>query len=267
MLALLLFFFCVIETNQSHDIYFHWNGIAFSTGGRTPWGSWISCEEWSGGQCWQTDPEGNHPPRVTAFGIGYFESFTFDIERDPFGQDKPTFYVTEDTWEGALRRLTPDNNALQSCYNNEGDNYERWCSLESGTLEFLVMHADSTFYWSSNITEGRESAWNYFPNAEGIDSYGGKLYFTSKYHKTLIILDLREMTWSIESTQAGEFSAQPDQIRFIVGDDGDNQILYMVRNVCLLLMFDRSHYVCIVSKRGNGMAHQFTFVLWKCILI
>ena len=41
-------------------------------GGLTPWGTWISCEEEDGGQCWQVDPDPSglfhESPKVTLLG-------------------------------------------------------------------------------------------------------------------------------------------------------------------------------------------------------
>ena len=49
-----------------------------------------------------------------------------------------------------------------------------------------------------------DSAWDYFPNAEGISFHEdeGKLYFMSKTLMTLLILDLDEMTYETETVSA-----------------------------------------------------------------
>jgi hypothetical protein len=49
-----------------------------SNGGVTPWGSWISCEEYPNGQCYQVDPLGEREPEVTFLGEaegGNYEGF------------------------------------------------------------------------------------------------------------------------------------------------------------------------------------------------
>ena len=75
-------------------------------GGRTPWNTWISCEEYKNrGQCHEVDPFGTGSSRMTVLGGdgGMFESFAYHIS-DPSG---PRFFVTEDLDKGALRRFTP----------------------------------------------------------------------------------------------------------------------------------------------------------------
>ena len=72
-------------------------------GGRTPWNTWVSCEEDTGGQCWQVDPTGARSPQQTVMGGssgGSFEAFAYDARNST----SPTFFVTEDTSNGALRR-------------------------------------------------------------------------------------------------------------------------------------------------------------------
>ena len=37
-------------------------------GGKTYWGTWLTCEEWNAGQVWEVDPWGNEPGRMTQMG-------------------------------------------------------------------------------------------------------------------------------------------------------------------------------------------------------
>ena len=71
-------------------------------GGRTPWNTWVSCEEAPKGVIWQVDPMGGHKPEQLAMGSqgGRWESFTYDI-RD---LNAPRFFVTEDHARGALSK-------------------------------------------------------------------------------------------------------------------------------------------------------------------
>ena len=73
-------------------------------GGPTPWGAWISGEEYSRGKIWQVDPTGLRPPQNTTMGethSGYFESFAYYIR----SRDAPEFFMTKDEDNGDVRRL------------------------------------------------------------------------------------------------------------------------------------------------------------------
>ncbi|KAL3936499.1 MAG: hypothetical protein SGBAC_008201, partial [Bacillariaceae sp.] len=74
------------------------------SGGKTPWGSWVSCEEREGGRVFQVDPMGIRPPQlVSAIDDGWYEAFAHDIRN----LNQPRFFVTEDHPKGALRRFSP----------------------------------------------------------------------------------------------------------------------------------------------------------------
>ena len=70
-------------------------------GGPTPWGTWLSCEEYDGGHVWECDP--------TRAGQGTIRPAlgTFNHEAacvDPGGR---RVYMTEDQPDGGLYRFTP----------------------------------------------------------------------------------------------------------------------------------------------------------------
>ncbi|KAL7535638.1 hypothetical protein ACHAXR_006623 [Thalassiosira sp. AJA248-18] len=178
-------------------------------GGYTPWHTWITCEEYGRGQCWQVHPNGKIPPQITKLGGnpgGNYESVAVD-NRNPH---QPIFYVTEDHERGALRKYTPTPAFRDASWDT--------LHAEGGTTEYLVFVNDNEFKWTANEGKARESQAKYFRNVEGIDYHDGMLYFVSKKLLMLYILDLDNGTYKKSSTKYGvlagdgEFRHQPDQL-------------------------------------------------------
>lgn len=97
-------------------------------GGPTPWGTWLSCEEFDGGRVWECDPA--RPSQgVVRPALGTFAHEALAV--DPVGQ---RLYLTEDRPTGRFYRFTP----------------AAWPSLEEGTLEAA---------WFSGDTSGGEVRW------------------------------------------------------------------------------------------------------------
>ena len=131
---------------------------------------------------------------------GRFESVATDDSID----ESPVFFVTEDSQFGAMRRFQA---------------YSRgWNSLHSdGDLTYLSIIDDSKFEWTKNLTAARESAYSYYQNSEGISFDNGRLYFTAKSTQKLFVLDLKSLTYELETTGLnfsgkGSFNAAPDQV-------------------------------------------------------
>ena len=71
------------------------------SGGGTPWGTWLSCEEVEEGRVWECDPSGRHRAVAhPAMGIFKHEAAAVDAE------DRRV-YLTEDLIDGGLYRYTP----------------------------------------------------------------------------------------------------------------------------------------------------------------
>jgi len=217
-------------------------------GGRTPWNTWVSCEEADGGQCWQVDPTGRIDPEPTVLGGadgGFFEAFAYD-DRNP---DAPVFYVTEDVPNGALRRFRPDDSELYG-----------WSMLHGkGTIDYLQILDDNKFRWTSSLSKGRQSAQDAFQHCEGIAYLDGILMFVSKTQKELFRLDLQDMTYTVETTRApdleggGSFGSGPDHLLvdsagylFFTEDGGSTPGVFA---------YDGSEYLALLeadSERYNG---------------
>lgn len=194
-------------------------------GGKTPWDTWISCEEYANGQCWQIDPSGVRAPEVTNIGEvigGNFESFAYDDR----SKQNPCFFVTEDHPRGALRRFCP----------NVPDGVLKWEILHQTdyTRTYLKLTPQGgnfgKFEWTSSKVEGENTAQAYFPNSEGIDRLDNFLFIVSKIKKRVVILNLDDGTYRWESTASrlfsgdqGDLDAEPDQIVRVLG--GDNLFL------------------------------------------
>jgi hypothetical protein len=183
-------------------------------GGKTPWNTWVSCEELDGGKIFQVDPFGTKPAEEMTLGSseGMWESFAYDI-RDP---NVPRFYATEDAVTGALERFTPTN----PDWNNT------WDILHGpGTIDYLILQpsqdgsSNGTFVWTTNRASAKQNARQNYPHSEGIDVYGNQLFFVCKQIRKLFILDLDAGTYTRSSTESGLFDGGPDQLKRIINDE------------------------------------------------
>jgi secreted PhoX family phosphatase len=95
------------------------------SGGGTPWGTWLSCEEVEDGRVWECDPSGRrravpHP----AMGIFKHEAAAVDERRRHV-------YLTEDLIDGGLYRFTPAH----------------WPDLSAGLLEIASVMRGGAVKW------------------------------------------------------------------------------------------------------------------------
>jgi uncharacterized protein len=96
------------------------------SGGGTPWGTWLSCEEVLNGQVWECDPAGRRKAVVRpAMGIFKHEAAAVD-------EAQRTIYLTEDLPNGCLYRFKPD----------------RFGDLSSGLLEVASVKPGGAVTWT-----------------------------------------------------------------------------------------------------------------------
>ena len=141
-------------------------------GGPTPWHTWLSCEEVSRGQVWETDPWGEHPPVARpALGVFKHEAVAVDPENGHL-------YLTEDEGEGCFYRFVPDTSTP-----------EGHPDLHSGRLEVAEVAADGAVTWhalpdpqfqGSVRCNAQVEAATHFSGGEGIWYHAGVIYFSTK---------------------------------------------------------------------------------------
>ena len=134
-------------------------------GGRTPWGTWLSCEEYDLGQVWECDPAGGAPALVRpALGAFAHES----VAVDPVNQ---RLFLTEDEGDGGFYRFTP----------------AAYPDLTSGLLEVAVVNGSSVAWEPvpdpsaiSGPTRQQVDGMTQFKGGEGTWYDSGHVYFTTK---------------------------------------------------------------------------------------
>jgi secreted PhoX family phosphatase len=147
-------------------------------GGVTPWGTWLSCEEYAAGRVWECDPTGERPAEVRPL-VGSFshEAACVDPERGHV-------YLTEDVPDGRFYRFTP-----------AGDPTD----LSAGVLEAAVVAGDGAVTWAEvpdptgdpTPTRLQAGASMPFNGGEGIwyDTGADRFLFTTKGDNRVWVYD------------------------------------------------------------------------------
>ena len=202
-------------------------------GGSTPWGTWLSCEEFDEGRVWECDPFGERGPIVwPALGVFKHEAAVVDPVRSHI-------YLTEDRGDGLLYRFGP------GAFNDQGVP-----DLSAGRLEAaqvldgeegrVVWHRIPDPGGSRRPTRLQAPKATLFKGGEGMWFHNGMVFFTTTQDERVWAYDVETSTIEIvyddnhfeDACLTGvdniTVSAAGDVL--VAEDGGDNQICTIARD-------------------------------------
>jgi secreted PhoX family phosphatase len=188
-------------------------------GGATPWGTWLSCEEFDGGRVWECDPvTGTVEVRPQ---MGHFQHEAAAVAADG------RVYLTEDKPDGAFYRFTPTV---------AGD-------LSAGVLEVATgpgapgpvtwVEVTDPFAWTTP-TRRQVADTLRFDGGEGIDTDGTSVWFTTKGDDRVWRYDTGAATVEIHYQGGGGdvlsnvdnlYHDDPSGVLLVAEDGGDLQLV------------------------------------------
>jgi secreted PhoX family phosphatase len=191
-------------------------------GGATPWGTWLSCEEFRNGLVWECDPfKPSQGVARPALGV-------FIHEAAPVDARTGYVYLTEDDHDGRLYRFLPDSP----------------CDLGSGALEVASVAAGGAVSWIpvSPKRPYRKADATVFDRGEGAWISRDVLYFSTTANDRVWALDLIAMRIRViydgQGANAGDALHEPDNVTvhertgdgFVAEDADDIQLVQLVQS-------------------------------------
>lgn len=153
------------------------------SGGGTPWGTWLSCEEVEGGHVWECDPSGRRAA-VKLPALGAFKHEAAAV--DPRGR---RVYLTEDLLDGGFYRFTPRD----------------WPDLSAGLLEIATVDRRGRTRWTevpdpaaaTTPTRRQVRGATAFKRGEGIWRDGGTVYVATTGDSRVHAYDIRRERFEV----------------------------------------------------------------------
>jgi hypothetical protein len=199
----------------------------------TPWGTWLSCEEWPSGQVWECDPSGRDSAIARpTLGLFSHEATAVDSERR-------MIYMTEDMPDGRFYRWV----AADSDWPSDAARP----ALENGRLQVLqvlgegvegALSGPQPVVWIDALNPGQPQDRNRHPDStafdggEGLWNFNGYVYFSTKGDDRIWVYDTHQQTLEV----IYDFATS------------DNPILSGVDNITV-----SSHGDVLVAEDGGDM--------------
>ncbi len=197
------------------------------SGGTTPWGTWLSCEEIDNGRVWECDPMGVKAAVVRpALGVFKHEAVAVDsLNRK--------LYLTEDQADGCLYRFTPFAYPDLSAGKLEA---ARVTGGETGKVEWLEIGDPLA---RKKATRLQTSA-SRFNGGEGIAYFENRVYFTTKGDNRVWAFDIISQSLSILYDDSGyidpvltgvdNITVASDGSLYVAEDGGNLQVVVIAND-------------------------------------
>lgn len=179
-------------------------------GGATPWGTWLTCEEYDLGRVYECDPTGA-TGAIQRSALGAFAHEAAAVASDG------RVYLTEDRSDGGFYRFTPDR---------PGD-------LSTGLLEVATgPGVPGVVTWvavpdpSSSYVLSRKQVPSMirFDGGEGIDVLGDTVLFTTKGDRRIWSYDLASATVSLRYQASEAGAGTMDAVDNLWVDDASSKV-------------------------------------------
>ena len=160
------------------------------SGGATPWGTWLSCEETDKGRVWECDPLGVKAAQLRlALGLFKHEAAAVDTKHKQV-------YLTEDEPDGCLYRYTPYSFDAQGNPSLD-DGMLEVAQVIEGVIGSVRWHSVPDPLASTVPTRKQIAQCSHFNGGEGIWYHDGVVYFTTKGDDRVWAYQVREQNLSI----------------------------------------------------------------------